>query len=156
MKSVEELLNESDRLLGELVVADVELAGALSDDSEARRQLKSAEQELSLAEAEVITTAVTQANMKEGPLAGIAKTSDAYKMAVAKLLADAHQGDLNRVYLRTKQRQIQADDRKVALEQATVRFSAIRHASNLLASMLQATISISQGATHDNVVSNAQ
>ncbi|MEZ4672783.1 MAG: hypothetical protein R2932_00870 [Caldilineaceae bacterium] len=67
MKSVEELLNESDRLLGELVVADVELAGALSDDSEARRQLKSAEQELSLAEAEVITTAVTQANMKEGP-----------------------------------------------------------------------------------------
>ncbi len=156
MKSIEQLLEESDRLLGELVAADVELAGALYDDSDARRQLKDADQVLSLAEAEVITVAVIQSKAKEGPLAGIATTSDAYKAAVTKLLASAHQGDLKRSYMRLKERQIQADDRKVVLEQATARFSAIRHASNLLASMLQATVSISQGDTHDNSVSNSQ
>ncbi|MCB0112371.1 MAG: hypothetical protein KDE53_40885, partial [Caldilineaceae bacterium] len=113
-----------------------------------------AEQQLNLAEAEVITVAVIQSKAKVGPLAGIATTSDAYKAAVTRLLADAHQKDLNRPYLRYKERQIQADDRRVTLEQATARFSAIRHASNLLASMLQATISITQGTTHDNSVSN--
>lgn len=156
MKSIEQLLEESDRLLGELFAVDVDLAGALADDSAARRQLKDAEQELNLAEAEVITTAVIQSKVKEGPLAGIATTSDAYKAAVAKLLADAHQGGLNRAYAKARAWQLQADECKVTLERATVRFSAIRHASNLLASMLQATVSISQGATHDNSVSNSQ
>lgn len=156
MKSIEQLLEESDRLLGELIATDIELAGTLADDSDARRQLKEAEQELNLGEAEVITTAVLQAKLKEGPLAGIATTSDAYKAAVTRLLADAHQGDLSRSHLRVKERQQQADGAKVALEQATTRFSAVRHASNLLASMLQATVSISQGVTHDNSVSNTQ
>ena len=154
MKSLEQLLEESDRLLGELIATDTDLAGAISDDNEARRQLKDAEQELNLAEAEVITVAVIQAKQKEGPLGGIATTSDAYKAAVTKLLADAHQGDLYHAYNRMKQRQGQADERKVVLEQAVTRFSAIRHASNLLASMLQATVSISQGATHDNSIGN--
>ena len=156
MKTIDQLLEESDRLMGELIAADVDLAGAMVDDSDARRQLKEADQVLSLGEAEVITTAVIQAKAKEGPLAGFATTSDAYKAAVTKLLAHAHQGDLKRAHLRVKERQIQADKYKIALEQATIRFSAIRHASNLLATMLQATISISQGGTHDNSISNTQ
>ena len=145
MKSIVQLLTEGDRILSDLITADVELSTALVDDNQARRQLREAEQALSLAEAELVTTAVIQAKDKAGPLAGLAVTSDAYKMAVALLVAKAHAGDLQRPSGRVKEWQRFADDAKVKLDQATARFSAVRHASNLLASMLQAASASQEG-----------
>ncbi|MEZ4865333.1 MAG: hypothetical protein R3C14_28750 [Caldilineaceae bacterium] len=146
MKSIENLLTEADRLLTDLILADAELATALEDDSSARRQLKDAEQALSLVEAELVTTAVIQAKEKQGPLAGLAVTSDAYKMAVALMLAKAHAGSLQSLAQRVQHWQIQADGARVQLEQTQTRFSAIRHASNLVASMLAAASTVNEGS----------
>lgn len=142
MKTVQQLLGEGDRLLSDLIAVDVELAGAMDDDSNARRQLREAEQALSLAEAEVVTTAVIQAKEKVGPLAGFAVTSDAYKMAVALLVTKSHEGNLKPLAYRVKAWQIEAEAARVRLDQLTARFSAVRYASNLLASMLAATTTV--------------
>lgn len=142
MKSIQQLLGESDRILSELLDADIAYAGALIDESMARRQLCEAEQALSLAEAEIICEAVLQAKMKAGPLAGLAVTSDAYRMAVQLLVAKAHASNLQRQAGRVKEWQRASEDAKVKLDQAQARFSAIRYASSLLASTLQATSSL--------------
>lgn len=147
MKSVQQLLNESDRILSDLIMADAELAGALTDDSMARRQLREAERELALSEGEIVCEAVVRAKAKEGPLAGLATSSDAYRMTVQSLLAQAHRGNLRHLAGRAQERQIAAEDARVTLERAQARFSAIRHASNLLASMLQAASSSNEGNT---------
>ncbi|MFZ4659377.1 MAG: hypothetical protein ACOYNY_20345 [Caldilineaceae bacterium] len=145
MKSIRQLLSEGDRILSDLITADMDLSTALIDESMARRQLREAEQALNLAEAEIVSEAALQAKAKAGPLAGLAVSSDAYKMAVQLLVAKAHTGNLQRLAGKAKERQIAAEDAKVGLERAQVRFSAIRHASNLLAGMLQAANSVQEG-----------
>ena len=138
-KTVEQLLTDSNRILADLIAVDVELSGAINDDSNARRQLREAEQVLSLAESEIVTKAVLQAKDKVGPLAGLAVTSDAYKMSVALLVAQAHAGALQPIAHRVQKWQIESEAARVRLDQLTARFSALRHASSLLASMLAAT-----------------
>lgn len=145
MRSIQQLFEEGERILADLRSADGEVGTALEHDAQARRQLKEAERHLEVAEAEILTTAAIRSKAKEGPLAGIALTSDAYKAAVTKLLAEAHRGPLKELFGRVKEWQIEADDAKIKLEQAAKRFSAICHASNLLASMLQATSSLHEG-----------
>lgn len=146
MKSIQQLLNEADRTIAALIEADAELAGALVDDNMARRQLREAEQALSLAEAEIICEASIQAKAKEGPLAGLAVSGDGYKTAQQLLLAQAHRGNLQRLAGRAQERQIAAEDAKVSLERAQARFSAIRHACVLLNGMLNAT-TLNEGNT---------
>ena len=135
-----------------LAKAILAFAGETADDAydrylieryEAEQDARAdAEQALEMAEAKVLYEAELAAQEKSGALAGIAKTSPAYRAAVTHLLAHERQTDgpvgiysRKVAHLRTR-----LDDAQVAREQAAVHFSACKHAADLKASILRAMV----------------
>jgi hypothetical protein len=78
---------------------------------------------------------------KTGPLAGIARTSDAYKMAVTKL-----RGELARLALREEYHMLVQKEgaylaASIALESAKIRLSSMKTVSDLTSALLRAVSS---------------
>lgn len=132
------ILTECNDLLQRLEVTAEELAAAISADISFKRLLSQAEDTLKTREAEYITEAVMQAQQKVGPLAGIATTSPAFKSACETLVAAAHQNGISQHYRQVISLRAQADDAEGRREILGNRFSAIKHAVDLRAAMLNA------------------
>lgn len=132
------LIDQCDELLTRLDATAEELAAAISSDISFKRQLREAEETLSQREAEYITEAVMQAQQKQGPLAGIATTSPAFKAACEKLVANAYQNGISQHYRQVIGLRAQADDAQARREILGTRFSAMKHAADLRTAMLNA------------------
>lgn len=142
VNSVQSAVMQSETLINDLMAASSQLACAIEEEMKLRQMLRDAEQALEMAEAKVLYEAELAAQEKSGALAGIAKTSPAYRAAVTHLLAHERQSDgpvgiysRKVAHLRTR-----LDDAQVAREQAAVHFSACKHAADLKASILRAMV----------------
>lgn len=142
VNSVQSAVMQSETLIGDLMAASSQLACAIEEEMKLRQMLRDAEQVLEMAEAKVLYEAELAAQEKNGALAGIAKTSPAYRAAVTHLLAHERQSDgpvgiysRKVAHLRTR-----LDDAQVARERAAVHFSACKHAADLKASILRAMV----------------
>ncbi len=134
-------IQEADSLLNQLAEASNNLCLAIEEDTFARRALKEAESTLAGAEAEVVMDATFAAGAdKTGPLAGIAQSSKAYPIALESLLAKERANGSAVGYLAAETRRLQAaaDGTAIDRQQAETRFSAIRHAADLMAQILRA------------------
>lgn len=142
VNSVQSAVMQSEILINDLMAASSQLACAIEEEMKLRQMLRDAEQALEMAEAKVLYEAELAAQEKSGALAGIAKTSPAYRAAVTHLLAHERQTDgpvgiysRKVAHLRTR-----LDDAQVARERAAVHFSACKHAADLKASILRAMV----------------
>lgn len=138
MTTLDTLIGESEELATQLLRQADELAAAIEADVTARRQLRDAEQTLNEAEAGYLVDAETQAQEKQGPLAGLAKSSAAYKAACETLIAGARQNGLRDQFTQVTALRHAADATQIAREQQSARFTALKHIAELRTAMLHA------------------
>ena len=133
-------IQEADTLLLRLDEASANLCIAIEDETLAKRALKDAESSLSATEAEIVMEAeLASITDKTGLLAGIAKTSKAYGYALEYLLSKDRGNGSAIGYISAEVRRLQgaADSALIDRQQAETRFSAIRHAADLMAAILK-------------------
>jgi hypothetical protein len=130
-KLIEVAVHESESMIDQLMGVAERLERAIESKTHLRQMLKEAEQALETAEAEVLYEAEIAAQDKYGPLAGIAKTSAAYKVAITKLLADERKnaGPLGELTRQVSDLRVRLDQAQIEREQASVHFSACKHAA---------------------------
>lgn len=137
---IEMHIQDAEGILSQLTTAAARLGAAIEEDLMTKRQLSEANKALSAAESEIVMEAEYASQDKAGPLAGIAKTSKAYGFALDALLTkERANGSSVGFYAREVRRlEAVADNAAIEREQATVQFSAIRHAADLMAAILKA------------------
>jgi hypothetical protein len=113
------------------------LNDALAVETMVQRDLARQRRALEQAESEVITLAVTQAQQKVGPLAGVAQTSPAFKDARETVLKMARSEALAPLYKAMQALELQADDASVARQQLENHWHATRTAANVYEAILQ-------------------
>lgn len=135
-------VKDAESLLTDMQTAADTLQRAIETETQLRRVLKETEQALEQAEADVIYEAEIAAQNKEGVLAGIAKTSAAYKAALTKLVAQAraNDGQVSALARQMATLQAQYDQAHIEREQAVVQFSGCKHAADLKAAILKAMV----------------
>lgn len=131
---------EAETLLAELLTAAKTLAEANESHSRAKTAADAALETLVAAETELAVVAELQAQAGEGPLAGLAKTSKAYNVALAKLVNDARAGELAELHANVQRLAVVADEAAIAASRAATLYSGYRHASDLKAAILKASI----------------
>lgn len=131
---------EAETLLAELLTAAKTLAEANESYSRAKTAADAALETLVTAETELVVAAELQAQNGEGPLAGLAKTSKAYNAALAKVVNDARAGELAELHANVQRLAVVADEAAIAAQRATTLYSGYRHASDLKAAILKASI----------------
>jgi hypothetical protein len=132
------LIGESEELVHQLLAQADELAAAIEAEVTTKRQLRDAEQALSEAEAGYVVEAEMQAQEKKGRLAGIAKSSAAYKAACETLIAEAHRNGLHGQHAQVTELRQAADSAQIAREQHAARFTALKYVAELRTAMLNA------------------
>lgn len=133
-------VREAETLLNELLTAAHSVAAATEAETRAKTAAKTAAETLDAAEAELIVAAEMQAQAGEGPLAGFAKTSKAYNAALAKLINDAHAGELAELHANVHRLAVIADEAIIFADKARALYSGYRHGSELKAAILKASI----------------
>ena len=133
-------IQDAQGILDQLPAAAARLGAAIEDDIMTKRQLSEANKALASAEAEVVMEAEYASQDKAGPLAGVAKTSKAYGYALDTLLTKERANGSAIGYAAKELRRLEAvaDNAAIEREQATVQFSAVRHAADLMAAILKA------------------
>ena len=134
-------LDEAEQLLEELRRAADRLTDALEMEAVARARAKDAAETLDAAVNDVLLSDILLADtMKEGALAGIAKTSKAYDIAVSARRAALCSGQLAHLYTDAARLRTDADSAGIALARAQTQFSAVKHACDLKAMILRASV----------------
>ena len=136
---ITEYLEDAQGMVHHLGTAASRLEEAIPAARITRQRAKDACDALTAAEAEIAAELAMRAMAKEGPLAGLAASSKAYQYAMDDQLAKARAGTLRDLAWSASKAQAQAEAAAIELEQAQARFSATRHAADLLGAMLHAT-----------------
>lgn len=138
------------RVMREQVEKAIELSGEVSALSEQVAALYAAERDAyhvwqtaqaSLEEmlnAEVADADYVASTEKTGPLAGIARTSDAYKVAVKKFRAELLAGSFRHEATVVNQFENDYREASIAYEQAKVRLGGLKTVSDLQVAILRA------------------
>lgn len=113
------------------------LNDALAVETMLQRELARQRRTLDQAESEIVTEAVIQAQQKQGPLAGVAQTSPAFKDAREALLTLARRSSLKALYNALQHLEIQVDDANVARQQLENSWHATRTAASVYEAILQ-------------------
>ena len=129
-------------ILGAMERAADTLAVNIAADVATKRQLRDAQDALSMAEAEIVAEAAIKARLKDesSSLTGLATSSQGYRAAVDALIAEAQRGPLAQLVASLHQASRRADDAQIAREQAAIRFSAVKHAAGLREAILRTTV----------------
>ncbi len=135
---LDEQITRSNHLMDRLRQVESNLTSAMEDEHRARHDLQELEQQLQIREAEVIVSAELEARAKKGPLAGLAKTSAAYKHAIDLLLDQAHSTELYDLWQRVQSARARYQDARMRREQLAITFSATKKSAELQAAILEA------------------
>lgn len=134
-------LEEAEQLLEELRQAADTLAGAVELEAVARARAKDAAETLDAAVNDILLTDILLADTaKEGALAGIAKTSKAYDIALNARRAALCGGQLAHLAGDAARLRMEADGARMTLDKAQAQFSAVKHACDLKAMILRASV----------------
>ena len=113
------------------------LNDALAVETTLQRELARKRKAIEQAESEIITEAVMQAQAKQGPFAGVAQTSPAFKDAREAVLTLARRGALKPQYTALHELELQVDDAVIARQQIENHWHATRTAANVYEAILQ-------------------
>lgn len=129
-------IGQAERILGDLSDTANRLEAAIFADSQARKRAQTAEDALVVAVDEVLLEEVVA---KAGPLA-LPTTSEAFKVAFRTRQARLREDQRFAVLAHTaKAMATEAEFTKSELDAAQVRFSAAKHASDLIGGILRAS-----------------
>jgi hypothetical protein len=139
---IKQNIDSAETMLTELKDAAATLQAAIEMESKLRRTLKETEQALEQAEADIVYMAEIEAHGKTGPLAGIAKTSPAYKAALTRIVTQARgeAGQISTLAQQVAVQQARHDQALIEREQASVYYSACKHAADLKTAILKAVV----------------
>jgi hypothetical protein len=139
-RSIFEPLIEDGERIRDMLLAQID---AVQSAIERVRRLRAATKELrddlEMAETEHAAEAIALAESGDGPLAGIAKTSKAYQIALGNMLNKARQYELStqaRIAYRSQTDLINAE---IVYEQEMAKFTALKHVADLQAAMINGT-----------------
>lgn len=138
IRNVEQYVRDVEDLMTALQDAEGTLETAIARERLAFQRLQEVSRALKAHEAEAVMAASMEAAQKVGPLAGIAKTSKEYDFALTTLLQRERANGLAHLYADVERLTVEHVNAEIAREQAVTRFSAVRHASDLLAALLTA------------------
>lgn len=139
-----ELLNETieaaTETLAQFDSVQTLLADAIAGKAEISYRMRELDCEIKTEESIFIFDLEQQAQNKEGPLAGIAKTGAAYKAGIEAELAKAkaNGGTLGRLHRKRKEFAVELYEIEAAKDVEATRFSALKYQSNLQVALINA------------------
>jgi hypothetical protein len=135
----EPLIEDGERIINQLMTQVDAVQASIERVKRARQMARECQEQLEMAEAEHVAAALALAETGSGPLQGIAKTSKAYQFALDNMLAQARQHSLRMEAEAAQTAQMELVNAEIVYDQEMARFSALRHAADLLASMIHGT-----------------
>ena len=130
-------IEEAEDLIDALKASVDRLERAISTESVMRARAKDAEESLSVDIDEVLLGEIM---LKEGAFS-LAPSSDAYKLAMKARAASLRTSEqFAGQYIAAKRARTEADNARSELDQAQAAFSAVKHASDLKAMILRASV----------------
>lgn len=131
------LIDEAEDILGALKSAVDRLEQAINTESIMRARAKDAEESLNVDIDEALMGEIV---LKEGTFS-LAPSSDAYKLAMKVRAASLRTSEqFAGQYIAAKRARTEADNARSEMEQAQAAFSAVKHAADLKAMILRASV----------------
>lgn len=132
-------IKESESIIQQLQQFSELLENAINEARENQGFYRDALDAYTMAETEELYEVVMMAQQKEGPLAGLATSSEAYKIAMSHLKNNLRMGILAHFWQDAERYRQAHEMTQVELEQANTRFSALRRIAELKAQILRAS-----------------
>lgn len=134
-------INDAENIIAQLRTASDELAYAIAEAATWQSRCREAQDLYDAAETEHLAEVILLAQVKEGPLAGIATSSKAYDLVLTNLKNSLRHpsGQLATLWRNVDTVRRNTDSAKVQLEQAQTRFTALRRVAELKANILKAS-----------------
>lgn len=133
------LIDDGERIINQLMITMENYMLSIERVKRARATAKYCADDLARMESEHVAEMIVQAELGNGPLAGIAKTSKAYQFALDNVLAKARRNGLKHYADLAQDAQLELVDAEISYEQEAARFSALKHAADLQAAMINGT-----------------
>ena len=132
LNPLNQTVTTAENILNALGNASQQLQLSIENEAQKRRVAKEARQNYEALEADVVAETLMNAN---------GKNAEARKAELDATLVKARTtGSLARAWSLMNATAYDAEDAKTGLDQATVQFSATKHASDLVAAMLRASV----------------
>ena len=134
-QNILKLVEDGLRLLDTLQRASTELSDAIGEEAGVKARYREAADYAKLQDALCVVDAEAAAADKQGPLAGIAKTSKAYDYALQVVIDEGRKG--KQLFSDVADLRAEVEAAEARREQAATKFSAAKAASNLLGHILE-------------------
>lgn len=139
MNPLANTITEGEEIISRLFNASDALEAAIADERHWHSNYRDALENYEVAETEKLADVVVMAQMKEGPLGGIATTSKAYDIALSNLKNDLRKGVLSQTWQAAERVRRNYEQSQVELEQCQTRFAALRKIADVKTQVLRAS-----------------
>lgn len=133
-----ESIEEGNVLIERIQIASDHLQTCIAEERGWFAKLRESESAYEMAEMETVADLITQGQIKEGPLAGLATSSKAYDVVLNYERIKLRTGKLQRLWQSLEYVRRSYEQSQIALRQAETNFAALRKAVELKAAALRA------------------
>lgn len=132
-------IEEAKRINAQVEEASDELMACIADERTWFARLKEAQETYDMMENEIVGEAIIAAQIKEGPLAGLATSSKAYDAVLSRIKTDARNGALSKQWAALGNTRRSYEASQIDLQRAEVRFKALMRMAELMGNILRAS-----------------
>lgn len=138
MNPLAETISEGESIIERIRIASDHLQTCIADERAWYANVKEAEATYEMAETEALAEIVTLAQLKEGPLGGVAATSKAYDILLTNCKNQLRTGKLQRQWQSLERIRRSYELSQIDLRQAETQFATFQKAVELKAAILRA------------------
>lgn len=139
MNPLAETIRDAENIVGQLCSAAEELETFIADERTWFARLREAQDAYESLENEIVSEAVIAAQLKEGPLAGIAASSKAYDIVLMRVRLEARNGSLAAQWKVVNERRRSYEAAQIDLMRAEARMKAFLRIAELKNGILRAS-----------------
>lgn len=132
-------IDDAERIIAQLHEVSEVLEEAIANERLWYGHYHDALESYELREIDALSEAIIMAQAKEGPLSGLATSSEAYKIALAKLKNDLRLGYLSAEWKAAQNVRRRWENAQIQLEQTQARFKALLKIVELKTGILRAS-----------------
>lgn len=132
-------IDDAERIIAQLNEVSEILEETIADERTWSSRYRDALESYELREIDALSEAIIMAQAKEGPLANLATSSEAYKIALAKLKNDLRLGYLSAEWKAAQNVRRSWENAQLQLEQVQSRFKALLKIVELKTGILRAS-----------------
>lgn len=134
-----EVVNQAQQIMGQLEVASDELASCIADERYWFAAYREVLDTYEMVESEIVSEAVINAQLKEGPLAGIPVSGKGYDIVLTKIKNDARNGALFQQWAAVVNAKRSYDAFKVDLDKSEARMKSLLRMAELMNGIIRAS-----------------